>query len=209
MSFEYTYATGELAGILAAVISTLPTSILGIATYVLTALALQTMAKNRGLSKSWLAWIPVVNVWLLGSLSDQYQYVVRGKYRAKRRWLLILNILKVGLTAVLTGIALAMGIKGMIGSLGGMADLLDLTALLAVACGGISITYMLLYFMALYDVYTSMDPDTNTLFLVLSILIPVTKPFFLFFCRNKESGMPPRRACEPQEPWEQENSDYL
>lgn len=214
MSFEYTYAAEELVGVLAGVISALPASLMGIVSYVLTGLALYTIAKNRGLHKAWLAWIPVVNIWLLGSISDQYRYVVKGEHKARRKWLLVLNVLKCTLTAVLTGIALAMGIKGMFGSLWGMADLLGLTALLALACGGISIVYMVLYFVTLFDVYTSMDPDTNTLFLVLSIFIPVTKPFFLFFCRNKESGMPPRRSAPeayapPKEPWEQEDREYL
>ena len=204
MSFEYTYATQELAGILAGVISALPTSLLGIASYVLTGLALYTIAKNRGLHNAWLGWIPVVNVWLLGSISDQYRYVVKGERKARRKWLLVLNILKSTLAAILSGIALAMGVKGLIGSLGGMADLLGLTALLALACAGISITYLVLYFVTLFDVYTSMDPDTNTLFLVLSILIPVTKSFFLFFGRNKEAGMPPRRPVNPVE-----DAEYL
>jgi len=49
------------------------------------------------------------------------------------------------------------------------------------------------------------------IFLVLSILFPVTQGFFLFFIRNKDEGMPPRKQEPvyevPQEPWN--NTEYL
>ena len=48
-------------------------------------------------------------------------------------------------------------------------------------------------FIALYDVFRSLDPDNAVLFLVLSILFGITEPFFLFFNRDKDAGMPPRR----------------
>ena len=75
--------------------------------------------------------------------------------------------------------------------------------------------------MALYDVYRSMDPSNSVLFLVLSILFGVTEPFFLFFNRNKDLGMPPRREDpirEPEAPvfeapvrefWEADDTDNL
>ena len=59
-------------------------TLLAIASYVLTALALYTIARRRGLRNPWLAWIPVANSWLLGSLSDQYRYVVKGEHKSKR-----------------------------------------------------------------------------------------------------------------------------
>ena len=62
-------------------------------------------------------------------------------------------------------------------------------------------------FIALYDVYRSLDPANAVLFVVLSIFVGITEPFFLFFNRDKDTGMPPRRP-EPdyeaprQEDWE-------
>ena len=203
MTFQYHSSSPELLNILLGLISGAPTLLVGIAGYVLTGLALYTIAKNRGLHKAWVAWVPVANVWLLGSISDQYRYVVRGQRRARRNWLLVRNILKSGLNTALTAISLVLAIRGMFGSLFGMTQLLGVMVLLLSVCGGISIAYSVLYFIALFDVYTSMDPDLNTLFLILSIFVPLAKPFFLFFCRNKESGMPPRRPVNPAEP------DYL
>ena len=86
---------------------------------------------------------------------------------------------------------------------------------LCLPIAGLSIAAAVIRYMAMYDINTSMDPSNNVLFLVLSILFHVTEPFFLFFSRNKDDGMPPRREeprWQPQEPvsesWE-ETKDYL
>ena len=84
----------QLLMFLPGLISGVPTGLFGVAAYILTALAIYTISRRRGLSKPWLAWIPVVNCWLLGSLSDQYRYVVKGENKSKRKWLIILHILK-------------------------------------------------------------------------------------------------------------------
>ena len=80
---------------------------------------------------------------------------------------------------------------------------------------GISIAYAVFRYMALYDLYKSLDPSNCVMFLVLSILFGVTEPFFLFFSRDKDDGMPPRRQ-DPvshtplmEEPSETDEKDYL
>ena len=83
---------------------------------------------------------------------------------------------------------------------------------------GVAIAYAVIYYMALYDIFKSLDPGNCVLFLVLSIVFSVTEPFFLFFNRNKDGGMPPRRpdpVCIPPEPdWcdnsqDTGNTDFL
>ena len=53
--------------------------------WVLEGIAYQTMARRRGLRHRWLVWLPVGRDWIQGSLSDQYQYLVRGQIRSKRK----------------------------------------------------------------------------------------------------------------------------
>ena len=54
--------------------------------YVFQSLSLYAIARRRGIAHPGLAWVPVAYSWILGSISDQYQYVVRvrsaitGKY---------------------------------------------------------------------------------------------------------------------------------
>lgn len=73
------------------------------------AVALYTIAKRREINKPWLACIPVVSGWILGSVSDQYRYVTKRKVKNKRKWLLGLSILGVVL-AVLGVVALIYGL---------------------------------------------------------------------------------------------------
>ena len=89
-------------GILSGLLTGIPSLLLGIASYVLTALALYVIARRRGLNKPWLAWIPVVNCWILGSLSDQYHYVVKGENKCKRKVLLILNLINAAIGLMIT-----------------------------------------------------------------------------------------------------------
>lgn len=205
--------------------SAIPSSVLGIASYVLTSMALYTLASRRGIGKAWLSWVPVLNVWIIGSLSDQYRYVVKGQYKSKRKSLLILNLLSLLLGMVMAGIGIFMAVD-LAGSAVYGVHGNDLARMvmgpafaiigLCLPLAGIAIASAVIRYMAMYDIYTSMDPSNSVLFLVLSIIFNVTEPFFLFFSRNKDGGMPPRRPepqWMPQEPvyetWESENKDYL
>ena len=194
-------------------------TILGIAAYVLTALALYTMAQRRGIKNAWLSWVPVINCWIIGSLSDQYRYVVKGEIKNKRKTMLILNIINWVLTAVLVIGIVVMAVMGIQSAMGPYSDDIFGTvigavagvALLSLPIVGISIALAVIRYMALYDIYTSCQPQNNVLFLVLSIIFRITEPFFLFLCRDKDEGMPPRKQepvyTPPQEPWN--DPEYL
>ena len=198
--------------------SGIPSALLGIASYVLTSMALYSLATRRGIGKAWLSWVPVLNVWIVGSLSDQYRYVVKGQYKSKRKILLILKLVSAVfvVAAVIAGGFLAADVaktmmygvrmetvmRQILGPVLGIAGLV-------LPIFGLSVVSAVVYFMALYDIYMSMDPANGVMFLVLSILFRVTEPFFLFFNREKDKGMPPRREENPQPQWESEEKDYL
>ena len=175
--------------------------IVAIASYVFCALALYTIAQRREIKKAWLAWVPVLNVWILGSISDQYRYVVKGEIRSKRKVLLTLNIINfiLGWAAVIKVIVtIVMFAFGRIDLNNEMEVIRQALGSLAwfIPVAILGIVSLIFRIMALYDVYTSCDPANNVLYLVLS-LIPainqVTQPLFLFLCRDKDDGMPPRR----------------
>lgn len=190
----------EMLMLIPGLFSSIPTGLFSLASYILTAVALYAMASRRGLRKPWLAWIPVLNCWLLGSLSDQYQYVVKGQNRSKRKWLLVLNILKSVLwllLIVLAAVAVSMlFLEDASQVIGLVVALLGLLVPLA----GVGIAYVVIRYMALYDIFRSLDPDNSTLYLVMSILFNPTEPFFLFFNRDKDKGMPPRKQQPVEEP---------
>ena len=203
----------ELLMLLPGLISGVPTGLFGIATYILTALAIYTISRRRGLRKPWLAWVPVLNCWLLGSLSDQYQYVVKGENKSKRKWLIVLNVLKailwlllIILAIVAAGMLIVDDTREMIGMVIALLGLiLPFVAVIIASC--------VIRYMALYDVYRSLDPANAVLYLVLSILFSPTEPFFLFFNRDKDLGMPPRKKppVVEEEPaaWGETDYEYL
>lgn len=187
-------------------------STLSLAAYVFTALAIYTIAQRRGIKKAWLAWVPVVNVWILGSISDQYRYVVKDQVKSKRKVLLGLNlanavfVVAVSVSLIVTGISVFNAVLhhaaeeqlGWIAMRG-----IGITLLLCLPMLVLSLIAFVFRAIALYDLYTSCDPQNNALYLILS-LIPgisqITQPLFLFLCREKDEGMPPRRDAEAEEP---------
>lgn len=216
MSYSVMYS--DLEELLSAVSgwSTLP-SLVSLAVYIFSALGLYTIAQRRGLRNSWLAWIPVANVWILGSLSDQYRYVVRNEVRSKRKVLLTLEIIAAVLRLVLTVAAIVTVARSI--AFIGMADpdrlaeeILGTLMGMLVLCLpllGVDIAKAVLYYMALYDVYTSCAPQDNVVYLVLSILFGFTRAIFLFLCRNRDDGMPPRRDQPQSACRESEETNYL
>ena len=66
------YAYSSLAII--AVLFTLLWVALGIAAYVLTALGLYAIAKNRGMENPWLAWIPIAQLYIIGVIVKELKF---------------------------------------------------------------------------------------------------------------------------------------
>ena len=178
-------------------------SAISIGSYVLQSAGFYTIAKRRGIHHPWLAWIPIGNLWILGSISDQYQYVLKGKMKNKRKALLTLNILlAVAVVAVYVLFGafvvqaltygdpmLAVDHTAMLNLVGTMLSM----AAMAFVMSGLAIAVAVIQYIALNDLYRSCEPGNSVLYLVLSIFVNITLPVFVFICRNKDLGMPPRK----------------
>lgn len=187
--------------------------------YILRSLALHTIAKRRGLNHAWLSWIPVGQEWIIGSVSDQYQYVTRGKVQNRRMLLLALQLGAMIFSAVHNSLSLGeMMLEGMheFGyseyTMGIMIPgflLLPLNLL----SSGVGIAAFVFRQMSMYDLYKSCNPKNCVVFLVLGIIFPVTEPFFLMSCRYKEEGMPPRKGSgsdpDPTGSWTQDPEPFV
>ena len=147
--------------------------------------------------------------------------MVKGENRSKRKFLLVMSILSAVLSTVVCVMCVVVAVQAVFGVMQGFQEdylvrmvmeyVVSLLGLLLVQLG-VMIAYAVIRYMALYDVYKSLDPANSVLYLVLSILVSPTEPFFLFFNRNKDTGMPPRRPAPEQprqEPRETDNKDYL
>ena len=213
--YDYYYSTGDAAGAAVGIFFLIYYLVflgLGITSYVMGSLGVQAIAKRRGISHAWLAWIPVANAWVLGSISDQYQYVVNGRIRNKRKTLTILTGLTVAACIALYVIVIAQSISmamsgetlsdsaaiGMVfGMMGGMF-----------AIFGLAIATAVFHYMALYDLYNSANPSSSVALLLVSIFLNITEPFIVFFNRKKDLGMPLRRDV-PQAPVAYSEPDYI
>ena len=190
-------ALGILAGVLLLVV------LLGLAlaavSYVLSAVSMYRIAKRRGIHHAWLAWIPVGNSWLLGSISDQYQYVVKRKATSRRKLLLILSIVNITVNIVHSIIQASTSLAFYADAgMGNEVGMVAVTMLVSVVYLVLSMVLLAFTYVAYYDLFRSCKPNNAVLFLVLSIFFNVTTPFFLIVCSNSDEGMPPKRA--PQAP---------
>ena len=158
-------------------------------TYVLHSWSLYTIAKRRGIRNGYLAWIPVGNLWILGNVSDQYQYVVKRKIKNRRKKLVRLSI---GLCAGYFLWLLVTLTNLKIGREAAALFLLVFGGLIILAA---AIWLAVCQYLSYYDLYKSCEPDNAALYLVLSIVFPVVLPFFVFICRNRDLGMPPRKKA--------------
>lgn len=177
---------------------------IGVAGYVFSSLGIYTIAKRRGIHNPWLAWLPIGNIWIQGCISDQYQYVAKGKKTGRRKILLGLSLAAVALAGVCgvlqigSAVAISMGEGAATGATFAGAILVWLVIML------LAVISMVFQYITMYDLYCSCDPDSSVVYLVLSILVNIG-PIFYFICRNKDLGMPapvvrPVRPVQPVQP---------
>ena len=155
--------------------------------WIISSLSLQSIARRRGIRNAWLAWVPIGNQWILGSIADQYQHLIQGKITSRRKvllWLGLANFVVSVIGGILSGVIgataqteeqmMVFSVVNLVSSLGGMA---------------LGITVLVFYHMSNYDLYRSCNPKNAVTFLVLGIIFPVTQPFFYLSCRKKDLGM--------------------
>lgn len=218
MSYDYGFETSMEAEQAVLAFAGIFLSVMGVALifslvcYIFEAIGVYTIAKRRSIKSPWLAWIPIGNVWLWGCIADQYQYVARGQSKNRRMIILILSLASFVLSSMTASRA-----AGTMAELVMYADYMTeaeinalMTSMLASGAGSmfgsiVSIVLMVFQYIALYDLFNSCDPNNSTMFLVLSIIFGIARPFFIFADRNKDLGMPATKQepqpYTPQDPW--------
>lgn len=171
-----------------------------VVSYVLSSVGMYRIAKRRGIHHAWLSWIPVGSNWLLGSISDHYQYVAKQKNTKRRKVLLTLSLILMGAT-----LAFAVCTAAMVIATGSMTDdtgmfvAMTLMVVSYLVVMGLGIAVTVVSYIAYYDLFRSCKPGNAVLFLILSVVFNVTLPFFVFFISNSDEGMPPRRSRQPEQ----------
>jgi len=130
------YYGALIAGLIFTVIGV----ILGIAAYILTALGLYAIAKNRGMENPWLAWIPIAQFYIIGAIVKELKF--GSSFTIPKMEL----VLPLG--------ALAMAILGWIPVLGWL----------------LGIAYAIVAVYSLYVLYQKYVPQQAVLYTVLSCI---------------------------------------
>lgn len=171
--------------------------IISLVMYLLQAFALYGMAKGSGISAPWRGFIPFANTFLFGKIAERY-VKKDGKKSAKFGGLLLAFEI---LTLVLAFVAIAFTIS-MIFVLVIPGDETELAysivapmLAMLISCFvlmGVSIAYIVLYYVALWRIFTAFDYNNATVYFVLSIIFGFLGPIFLFVLRNKKPVFDPK-----------------
>lgn len=156
--------------------------------FIMTAISYFCIARRRKIKGAWLAIIPLVNLWVLGSISDHYQWRVNGIRRRFRIWLPVSAVAMVSLIAGLFAGLAAIPAEYFETEQGLMVFSLSIM-IMSFLIMGIFMAFMALRFIVLYDLYRSSLVKHSVTFLLLSILVGITEPFLIFYCRNKDHGL--------------------
>ena len=173
-----------------------------LAIYLLEAFALFNMAKSAGFSKPWRSFIPFANTFLFGKTAEKYRRK-DGKNSEKFGGLLLAFQI---LTAITLVVFAVFAVNCIVEILGYAYNAIEndtemtlnmFTSLIPVVLSTLvimifSITYAVLYYIALWRIFTIFDNPNATLFLVLSIFFSVLAPIFLFVIRKNQPVFDPR-----------------
>ena len=208
------YGNGSLDSVAAGEAIALSLGILGIVLffvsaiyivfYIFESIGLYTMAKRRGIRYPGLAWVPIANLWIMGSLADNYMDVTELRKTKSRYILLWLNIVIMFLSLVAAILFLAPNweiiteaanegrfvtgayVLNMFGAIG-----------ICLVIWVVAVIEMVFTYIALYRIFKSCQPSNAVLYLILSIFVNVSLPFILFAVRNKDEGMIPAYVNPP------------
>lgn len=169
--------------------------------YVLTSLAMYTIADRRRISGAIWAWFPIGSSWLLGAIVDYHESL----HGVKRRWRTLLLVL-----SVIPIIGYVLTVVFMVGMGFLSADFVE-SSVRVEFIGAVLLLYLLMivvYFlptMALsictyvchYKLFEALAPLKAVKYFVISLLVPFGLPFCLMKCRNSLLGVPQPPAYAP------------
>lgn len=191
VSFFFTFFVGAIA----------VSSVIGIAIYLLESISVYKMAKSAEIKNPWLAFIPVANDWVFGTLAEKYK---KKNGTKSARFGIILPVLEgiVFIESIALTIFTVISIKEITGY---ALDAVNTSAemapeqfmslipviILYFALMAVAIAYAVVFFIALWRVYSSFDKSNATLYIVLSVIFTISVPIILFIIRNRKPEFDP------------------
>ena len=191
VSFFFTFFIGAIA----------VSAVIGIAIYLLESISVYKMAKSAEIKNPWLAFIPVANDWVFGTLAEKYK---KKNGTKSARFGIILPVLEgiVLIEASALTIFTVISVKEITGyALDAVNTSTEMVPeqfmslipviILYFALMAVAIAYAVVFFIALWRVYYSFDKSNATLYIVLSIIFTISVPIILFIIRNRKPEFDP------------------
>ena len=173
---------------IATILLLLLAAVVGFVFYVMYSLSLYQVARRRQIKGALAAWVPVLNFWLMGRISDHYRR--RAKQTKTRRALtIVILVLLVVLAAVLS--ILVVGVGAAVGTESSVLNGLAIGSVGILAVDAVLLTVLqIVLWVCLYDVFASCRARGAAAFLLLSMFFPVLQPILVFSCRRHDMGLP-------------------
>lgn len=191
VSFFFTFFIGAIA----------VSAVIGIAIYLLESISVYKMAKSAQIKNPWLAFIPVANDWVFGTLAEKYK---KKNGTKSARFGIILPVLEgiVLIEAIALTIFTVISIKEITGyALDAVNTSSEMAPeqfmslipviILYFALMAVAFAYAVVFFIALWRVYSSFDKSNATLYIVLSVIFTISVPIILFIIRNRKPEFDP------------------
>lgn len=191
VSFFFTFFVGAVA----------VSAVIGIAIYLLESISVYKMAKSAEIKNPWLAFVPVANDWVFGTLAEKYK---KKNGTKSARFGIILPVLEgiVLIEAIALTIFTVISVKEITGY---ALDAVNTSAemvpeqfmslipviILYFALIAVAFAYAVVFFIALWRVYSSFDKSNATLYIVLSVIFTISVPIILFIIRNRKPEFDP------------------
>ncbi len=165
-------------------------------------LGLMRLAKRKGIPNGWMGFVPVLNLYTLGKVSNtpdsrkrpEIALIILGALTALFTVICLVNLVP------FMDIAFRAGAEGRFYYSNDLPEMLwgmmGMAALTGVAAGGLSIAQLVLMFIALHRVYKQFAPNNASVMTVFTVIaysifgIPI-HPFMLFAIRNNPSAFAP------------------
>ena len=191
VSFFFTFFIGVFA----------VSAVIGIAIYLLESISVYKMAKSAEVKNPWLAFVPVANDWVFGTLAEKYK---KKNGTKSARFGIILPVLEgiVFIESIALTIFTVISIKEITGyALDAVNTSSEMAPeqfmslipviILYFALMAVAIAYAVVFFIALWRVYSSFDKSNATLYIVLSVVFTISVPIILFIIRNRKPEFDP------------------
>lgn len=191
VSFFFTFFVGAIA----------VSAVIGIAIYLLESISVYKMAKSAEIKNPWLVFIPVANDWVFGTLAEKYK---KKNGTKSARFGIILPVLEgiVFIESIALTIFTVISVKEITGyALDAVNTSTEMAPeqfmslipviILYFALMAVAIAYAVVFFIALWRVYSSFDKSNATLYIVLSVIFTISVPIILFIIRNRKPEFDP------------------